>query len=128
MPSASPAWSSTRRVLDLKGTVEFRAAQRNLPSVFTKAALQFATWRNGIDWAKTDYLSSTEALAAPILLFHGDDDQTVPVSTSEALAEARPDLVTFRKLAGVDHVQGWNDDRELYGLQLREFLRRVLSQ
>jgi fermentation-respiration switch protein FrsA (DUF1100 family) len=115
-------------MLDLKGTVEFRAAQRSIPSLFTKAALQFATWRNGIDWTKTDYLSGVDALKAPILLFHGDADRVVPVSTSEALAKARPDLVTFRKMAGVDHVQSWNADRELYALQVKEFLNRTLAR
>jgi pimeloyl-ACP methyl ester carboxylesterase len=115
-------------MLDLKGTVEFRAAQRSIPSLFTKAALQFATWRNGIDWTKTDYLSNLDALKAPILLFHGDADRVVPVSTSEALAKARPDLVTFRKMAGVDHAQSWNADRELYALQVKEFLNRTLTR
>jgi pimeloyl-ACP methyl ester carboxylesterase len=115
-------------MLDLKGTVEFRASQRSIPSLFTKATLQFATWRNGVDWTKTNYLTSVAALKAPILLFHGDADRVVPVSTSEALAKARPDLVTFRKMAGVDHVQSWNADHELYALQVKEFLGRTVSR
>jgi pimeloyl-ACP methyl ester carboxylesterase len=115
-------------VLSLKKTVEFRADQRGLPAQFTEAAMQFATWRNGIDWAKTDYLQNLDAINAPILLVHGDADQVVPVSTSQALAKARPDIVTFRKLPGVDHVQGWNADRELYRLQLLEFLRNALGR
>jgi pimeloyl-ACP methyl ester carboxylesterase len=115
-------------VLNLKGTVEYRASQKSIPSIFTKATLQFASWRNGIDWTKTNYLSGVDALKAPVLLFHGDGDQAVPVSTSEALAKARPDLVTFRKLAGVDHVQSWNADRELYALQVKEFLSRTLQR
>lgn len=113
-------------VLDLKKTVEFRAAQRNIPGLFTKAALQFASWRNGIDWTKVDYLSRAADLSVPILIFHGDADRTVSIETSEALARARPDLVALRRLRGVDHVQGWNSDRELYRLQLQEFLRRIL--
>ena len=115
-------------VLSLRKTVEFRAGQRGLPSQFTEAAMQFATWRNGVDWEKTDYLQNLDALTAPILLIHGDGDRVVPISTSEALAKARPDIVTFRKLAGVDHVQGWNADRELYRLQLLEFLRKALGR
>ncbi|MGE0059757.1 MAG: alpha/beta hydrolase [Dehalococcoidia bacterium] len=115
-------------VLSLKQTVEFRAGQRKVPFPITKAALQFSTWRNGVDWTKTDYLNRADSLKAPILLFHGDADRVVPVSTSETLAKARPDLVTFRKLPGVDHVQAWNADRELYSLQVKEFLNRTLSR
>lgn len=115
-------------MLNLKRTVEFRAAQRNLPGIFTSAALQFATWRNGVDWTKTDYLSDAAALTTPVLLFHGDADRVVPTATSDEFAQARPDLVTFRRLAGVDHVQGWNADRESYTVQVREFLRRTLGQ
>jgi uncharacterized protein len=115
-------------VLSLRKTVEFRAGQRGLPAQFTEAAMQFATWRDGVDWAKTDYLQDLDALTTPILLIHGDADQVVPVSTSEALARVRPDIVTFRKMAGVDHVQSWNADRELYRLQLLEFLRKALGR
>jgi len=114
-------------VLSLKRTVEFRAGDRGIPGVVTSAALQFATWRSGIDWAATDYLARSGEIVTPLLLFHGDEDRTVPVSTSDAFAEARPDIVTYRRLRGVGHVQGWNADRESYTLQLREFLRRTLA-
>jgi len=114
-------------MLDLKGTVEYRAGERGIPAPFTKVTLQFSIWRNGIDWTKTDYLASTQALTAPMLVFHGDHDKTVPLSTSEKLAQLRPDIVTLRKVAGAGHVQSWNRDRELYSLQLREFLRKVSS-
>ena len=115
-------------VLDLKRSVEFRAAQRNLPAPFTKAALQFAVWRNGIDWGAMGYLDHTSGLKTPILLIHGDADRTVPIATSDVLAQARPDLVTYRRLAGVDHVQGWNSDPAAYEAELRAFLTRVLGR
>jgi pimeloyl-ACP methyl ester carboxylesterase len=113
-------------VLSLQATVEFRAAQKKLPSPFTKLALKFSTLRNGTDWTKTDYLADPSVLNAPILLFHGNDDHTVPVATSRALAKARPDLVTYHETADAGHVQSWNADRELYALRLQDFLGKSL--
>jgi pimeloyl-ACP methyl ester carboxylesterase len=115
-------------VLSLKQTVEFRAGRRKLPAVFTKVALQFATLRNGIDWTKTDYLGDTSFLAAPVLLFHGSADRVVEVETSRALARARPDIVTYHETEGVDHVQSWNADRELYVLRVKDFLAKNLPK
>jgi pimeloyl-ACP methyl ester carboxylesterase len=115
-------------VLNLRQTVEYRASQKKLPSVFTKLALQFASVRNGVDWTKTNYLSDTSGLKAPILLFHGAGDRVVSVATSRSLAQARPDLVTYHEMAGVDHVQSWNADRELYSLRLKDFLMKNLPK
>ena len=64
---------------------------------------------------------------APILLFHGDADRTVPVATSDRLAEVLPHLVTYVRIPGAGHVQGWNVDRERYVAAVRTFLTRVLS-
>jgi acetyl esterase/lipase len=101
-------------VTDLRSTVRFRARQRELPDLFTSAALRFATWRNGIDWEAMDYLARAGDLQTPLLLFHGDADRTVPVSTSDRLAAERPDLVTYRRLPGVEHAQAWNADPGFY--------------
>jgi pimeloyl-ACP methyl ester carboxylesterase len=109
-------------VTDLRRTVKFRAGVRDLQPLFTSAAMRFATWRNGIDWDAMDYLRRANELQTPILLFHGDADRTVPVSTSDRLAAERPDLVTYRRLPGVEHVQGWNADPEGYAEQVRRFL------
>jgi len=81
--------------------------------------------RYDLDWGQLDYLDRAGGLAAPILVFHQTGDPTVPVAISQALASARPDLVTFEQFAGDGHVQSWNTDRARYERALRVFLERV---
>lgn len=52
--------------------------------------------RFGIDWRAVDYLADAKDwLRVPALVFHGDKDTVVPVSTSIKLKELLPDLVTL---------------------------------
>lgn len=76
-----------------------------------KAALRV---RARLDWAELDQRSLPERLAAPVLLIHGTADDLVPVATSDALAAARPDLVTYLRLDGAEHLHGWNRDPARY--------------
>ncbi len=115
-------------MLDLASTVDFRADQSGVPGIVTDAVLQLATLRFGIDWSRVDYLSRTQNLNLPILLFHGDDDPTVPVATSDALAEERPDLVTYHRVSGAGHVRSWNADPNFYEEAVRAFLVRVIQE
>ena len=81
--------------------------------------------RYDLDWGQLDYVDRAGRLAAPMLVFHQAGDPTVPVAISEALASARPDLVTFERFTGDGHVQSWNTDRARYERALRAFLERV---
>jgi uncharacterized protein len=47
------------------------------------------------------------------------------VAVSEALAAARPDLVTLERFGGDGHVESWNVDRARYERAVRAFLERV---
>ena len=67
----------------------------SVPRPITETAKWIAGWRDGVDWDATDYLVATDRLRAPILLFQGAADTTVPPATSYALAAQRPDLVTY---------------------------------
>ena len=91
-------------------------------------ALRLATLRFGIDWNRVDYLSRAQSLNVPILLFHGDDDPTVPVATSDALAGLRPDLVTYHRVSGAGHVRSWNSDPAAYEEAVRDFVVKVIQE
>jgi uncharacterized protein len=118
--------------LDLGTVVDYGATGRDLPVLgtpvppaLTEAAKGIAGVRYDLDWGELDYVDRSGRLAAPMLVFHQSGDPTVPVAISEALASARPDLVTFERFAGDGHVQSWNTDRARYERALRAFLERV---
>jgi dipeptidyl aminopeptidase/acylaminoacyl peptidase len=92
------------------------------------AGKQLAALRFDIDWDKLNYLKRADEIEVPILLFHGDSDDRVPVGTSDALAEARPDIVTYVRTPGVDHVRTWNAAPASYETAVREFLQRVTAK
>lgn len=118
-------------MLDFRRTVDFGAAHRSLPVVggplprpLTWAAETVAGLRYGIDWKQIDY-SKARWLHVPTLLFHGTADATVPISTSDAVARANPDLVHEVRVAGAPHVASWNTNPTTYDATLEAFLRHV---
>jgi pimeloyl-ACP methyl ester carboxylesterase len=112
-------------MLDLGATVDLGGQNRNLPGFLTTVAKIISGFRYNIDWAALDYLSHVEEITVPVLLFHGDADETVPVETSGTLAASRPDLVTYVLFEDTPHVGGWNVDSETYEAAAREFIDRV---
>lgn len=109
-------------MLDLSRTVDSGAAEQGIPSLLTSMAKTLAAMRFGINWSELDYLAKAESLDVPVLLVHGTEDRRVPISLSEDLAAARPDLVRFVPFDGAGHVESWNADRERYEAELRAFL------
>jgi len=109
-------------MLDFEAAVEFQAKDESLPLVglpipgtLISAAEWFTARRYGLDWDYLDYLDRADELDQPILLFHGTEDETVPIATSEELAERRPDLVRdFVVVEGAGHVESWNVDPDGY--------------
>ena len=112
-------------MLDLAATIDWGARGQGAPGFLSVTGRTIAGLRFNVDWSEVDYLRRADDLAVPILLIHGDEDPTVPVATSDALAEARPDIVTYVRVAGTGHVRAWNTDSAAYKTFVREFLERV---
>ncbi len=114
-------------VLDWGPVVHRAARERGLPAVVLTALLPatmaLARARVGIDWS--ELRSDPAALAHPTLLIHGDADGVVPVELSDALAHARPDVVTYLRVPGADHVRSWNADPHVYEMSVRCFLEAL---
>ncbi|MCH9010400.1 MAG: alpha/beta hydrolase [Chloroflexi bacterium] len=113
-------------MLDFGATVELGAEEDGYPVFVGKMAKLFSGFRFGVDWASLNYLDRADELALPILLFHGTEDHRVPISTSRSLAALRPRLVTYVELPGVDHVRGWNADRDAYESAVSDFLKSIM--
>ena len=115
-------------MLDLGAAIDLGVRERGLPSFLSGIGNFLVRVRFGIDWKALNYLSRAEELDVPILLFHGDADTVVPVETSDALAQARPDIVTYHRVPDATHVRSWNMNPERYEAAVREFLRGVMGE
>jgi alpha/beta superfamily hydrolase len=96
-----------------------------VPDSLTAVAMFMAELRYDVGWDEINYVSRTDALKVPTLVFHGDSDETVPLSVSQDLADNHPDLVTLIVTPGADHVRSWNVDIDGYESKLRAFLESL---
>jgi hypothetical protein len=111
-------------VLDWRETLEFNTAEMGFPSI---AALPLE-WTIGAridaDWDSLDAHQHLDDFQLPILLFHGDDDEVVPLADSEEFADELPRWVTLHVAPRAGHCEAWNVDPKLYERRLSVFLAR----
>ena len=81
--------------------------------------------RFGIDWRALDYLDRVDEIGVPVLLFHGEEDRLIHQRLSDRFASARPDLVTYVRVADAGHVRAWNVDAERYKARVQDFLETL---
>jgi hypothetical protein len=119
--------------LDLSETVDFNAAQRdlpllpfNVPQSLSTVAQFFTSLRIGVNWQSLDYAEGAPSkLRQPVLIHHGTADQTVPVTESQELAESLPDQITLIQVEGADHVGSYDADPGKYVAEVLAFLDQV---
>jgi alpha-beta hydrolase superfamily lysophospholipase len=111
--------------LDWQEVLSFQASEMGLPGVAAKPVEWAISARIDADWEDLDALDHPEALRLPILLFHGTDDEVVPISTSEDLAAELPGRVTYHHAPQAGHTEAWNVNPGLYERRLRDFLRAI---
>jgi pimeloyl-ACP methyl ester carboxylesterase len=81
--------------------------------------------RYGVDFQKMDFTEAVINSNIPVLLFHGDDDEWVPVEMSDLIAESRVNNLTYIRYENVGHVTSWNADPDNYVYQLKTFLTNL---
>jgi len=119
--------------LDLGETIDFAASQRelpllpfNVPPTLSAVAQFFTSLRIDVNWKSLDYVErSAVSLRQPVLIHHGTEDLTVPVTESIELAEAQPDLVQLIQVEGADHVGSFDADPDKYLAEVLGFLQEV---
>jgi uncharacterized protein len=106
-------------VVDWVTALDFQGKINRLPSLLRWCVLQLLShrWagrltgqREPIDLRRLDLVARADELHKPILLFHSEDDGYVPATASTALAQARPDIVSFEHFMTARHVRLWNYD------------------
>lgn len=113
-------------VLDWKAVLEFNATEMGLPS-FAALPVEWAIGgRIDADWDSLDALRHPGDFQLPILLFHGTEDDLVPISTSDDFAALLPGRVTYFRVPEAGHTESWNVDPALYRRRLRAFLSRAV--
>jgi pimeloyl-ACP methyl ester carboxylesterase len=108
--------------LNWQKVISFNATEMGLPS-FAALPVEWAIGaRIDADWSDLDAVGHPQDLQLPILLFHGDEDKVVPISTSDELAQELPRWVTYFRLPRAGHTESWNVDPRLYDERLANFL------
>ncbi|MCU1545207.1 MAG: alpha/beta hydrolase [Homoserinimonas sp.] len=106
-------------VVDWVTVLHHQARAMRIPGFIRQAALAAISrpWgrvltrqSTSIDLPRLDFVRRGSELGLPILLMHSDGDTFVPSAASKALAQQRPDIVTFESFAGAGHTRLWNYD------------------
>ena len=109
--------------LHLSAIADLGMKRQGVPGPLTSSLRSLVSLRFDVDWSDYDYRDAAEGLDVPLLLFHGSDDDVVPVAASRAFAASAPSsLVTYVEVADAGHVQAWNADRLRYERELARFL------
>lgn len=108
---------------DFEETVRYYARSAGIPLKFLAVSNRLSALLYRFRWSDFDYLKTVPRLNVPVLLFHGENDRTIPVELSDSFAAARPDLVQYVRVPGADHVRAWNLDPEAYEQTVRDFVR-----
>lgn len=109
-------------MLDFGKTVDKGAEERSVPGVITATAKQFASIRFGVDWDSMNFLKDAASINKPVLILHGDEDDTVPIATSKEFAELNPETTALEVFEGASHAASWNHDPDRYETLVTEFL------
>jgi uncharacterized protein len=114
--------------LDWKAILAFNAKEMGLPSSLADPVEWAIDLRIKPNWASLDALDHPGDFHLPILLFHGLDDEVVPISSSDAFAKELPGWVTYYRVPYAGHVESWNVDPTAYAQRVSVFLSTRLRR
>lgn len=112
-------------VLDWKAILSFSASEMGLPSFAADPVEWMIGQRITVNWNSLDALLHPADFHVPTLLFHGESDKLVPISTSDAFARELKGWVTYYRVPDAGHTGSWNVDPALYDERVDAFLARL---
>lgn len=121
---------------DTEAALRLEASRRTIPGTpipvpdsLITVAMWVADLRWDVGWDEIDYISrADEFMSVPTLVFHGLEDDRVPIEVARSFRDAAPDLVRLVEVEEAGHVTSWNVDPEAYEANLLEFLGELESQ
>ncbi|MGV8895977.1 MAG: alpha/beta hydrolase family protein [Rhodoglobus sp.] len=121
-------------VVDWITALHFQGAAHRLPRLVRLGMMGLVThsWSRRItgqahpvDLRRLDLVARARELDLPILLFHSVDDGLIPAAASQALAAARPDIVTYEEFDTARHTRLWNYDPDRWNSAIRRWLQNL---
>lgn len=118
-------------VVDWRTVLRFQAqvagVRAPLPQLAMSALQRPLTARmsgadDAISFDRLDMVARADELSAPMLILHSTDDGFVPIESSHALEEARPDLVTMPPFSVARHTKIWNYDQTGWSSAITDWL------
>lgn len=128
LPSGAPEISALvldSPLVDAQSVIAQGARNMGLPLAdeLTDLALLVARFRAGVSWRDLDQRAFAAQVRQPVLLIAGTADSTVPIDLIDQFAQNLPE-VEYRRLNGVEHVEGWNQNPAAYESWVRQFLEQ----
>jgi uncharacterized protein len=114
-------------VLDWQAVLSFNATEMGFPSFLSRPVEWAIGARVDADWESLNAGRHPDDFQLPILLFHGSEDDVVPISTSDEFAAELPRQVTYFRVPEAGHTEAWNVNPGLYERRLGAFLQRLGS-
>jgi len=111
-------------ILDWRATLTYQGDRHDVPGPLISVGEALLAWRSGLSYAQFNQLQREASLHVPVLLIQGTADTIVPPALADAFARARPDLVTYLRVTGADHVSAIDTDLAAYRQALTRFLTR----
>ena len=118
-------------VVDWRTVLRFQAriagVRPPLPELAMSALQQPLTARISVpddpnSFDRLDMVARAGELTAPMLILHSADDGFVPIDSSLALQQARPDLVTMPEFSVARHTKIWNYDQPGWTAAITDWL------
>lgn len=121
--------------IDMAETVRHEASKQSIPGTpipvpgsVTAVAMFIADLRWDVGWSDIDYVDRAEEIVdIPMLVFHGVEDDRVPIDVSRRFRDQKPDLIDLHEVPSAGHVTSWNVDPAAYERTLAGFLEQIVG-
>jgi len=111
--------------LDWTPILDLAASERGIPTALVEPMEWITERRIGVSFSELDDIKAASEFTLPMLMFHGGDDNVIPLSVSKRFAAARPGLARLHVFPEAGHVKSWNVNHVAYDRYLARFLRPV---